>query len=98
MTRLIYQEHILVDKNHSTILYPTWSNPACDYLDTPERFQTVRLHSEALDTAINDLNIPTAARDKFSLDQKYLCHVMKTIAPILPIHGQASFKLFEKSC
>jgi hypothetical protein len=29
-TWLIDQEHILVDKNHNTILYPTWSNPACD--------------------------------------------------------------------
>jgi hypothetical protein len=89
-------ELILVDKNHNTILYPTWSNPICDYLDTHERFQTVPLHSEALDTAINTLNIPTAVRDKFSLDQKYLCHVMKTISLILPIHGQASFKIFEK--
>jgi hypothetical protein len=95
-TLLIDQEQILVDKNHNTILYPTWSNPACDYLDTPERFQTVPLHSESLDTAVNNLNIPTVVRDKFSLDQKYLCHVMKTIAPILPIHGQASFKLFEE--
>jgi hypothetical protein len=88
-TWLIDHEQILVDKNHNTILYPTWSNPACYYLYTPERFQTVPLHSEALDTAINNLNIPTAVRDKFSLDQKYLCHVMKKIAPILPIHRQA---------
>jgi hypothetical protein len=95
-TWLIDQEQILVHRNHNTILYPTWSNPACDYLDTPERFPTVPLHSEALDTAINNLNIPTAVRAKFSLAQKYLCHIVKTIAPILPIHGQASFTLFEK--
>jgi hypothetical protein len=95
-TWLIDQEQILVDKNHNTILYPIWSNLACDYLDMPEPFHTVALYLEALDTTINNLNFPTAVRDKFSLDQKYFCHVMKTIAPILPIHGQASFKLFEK--
>jgi hypothetical protein len=95
-TWLINQEHILFDKNNNAILYPTWSNPACDYLDTLEGFKTVTLPSEALDATIKNLNISTAVRGKFTLDQKYICHVMKAVAPVLPIHGQASFKLFEK--
>jgi hypothetical protein len=47
-----------MDQNHNVILYPTWSNPASDYIDMAEKFQTVPLHSDALNNAINQLLIP----------------------------------------
>jgi hypothetical protein len=95
-TWLVDQEQILMEQNHNVILYPTWSNPAIDYMDTAEKFQTVLLHSDALNNAINQLRIPLEVLNKFSVDQKYLCRVMGTLAPMLPIHGREAYKLFEK--
>jgi hypothetical protein len=58
-------------------------------------FQTVHLHSMALNDAINGIHLPKAVANAFSSDQKYLCGVMKTNIPILPIHGTESCKLLQ---
>lgn len=95
-TWLVDQEQMLVEKHHNILLYPTWSNPASDYLNTEEPFQTVPLHSKELDDAINNLNIPKEVQKKISNDQKFLCWVLKTKAPILPIHGREAYARFKQ--
>jgi hypothetical protein len=85
---LVDQEQILTEENYNILLYSTWSNASCDYVNTGETFQTVPLHSTALDEAIDSVQLPAAISNAFSSDQKYLCEVMKTNIPILPIHGQ----------
>jgi hypothetical protein len=57
-----------MEQNHNVILYPTWSNPASDYMDTAEKLQTVPLHYDALNNAINQLRIPLEVLNKFSVD------------------------------
>jgi hypothetical protein len=95
-TWLVDQEQILMEQNHNVILYPTWSNPASDNMDTAERFQTLPLHSDALNNAIHQLRIPLEVRNNFPVDQKFLYRVMGTIAQILPINGREAYTLFEK--
>jgi hypothetical protein len=92
---LVDQEQILTEENHNILLFPTWSNASCNYVNTSETFQTVPLHSSALDEAINSVQLPAAVSNAFSSDQKYLCEVMKTHIPTLPIRGQEGCKLFQ---
>lgn len=75
------------------LMYPEWTNTS-DFLETPETFGTVRLHSSELAAAMNKIRLP--ADIKFTPDQQYLCKCMGTPAPLLPVHGEVECKLFEQ--
>jgi hypothetical protein len=47
---------LLVEKNHSVLLYADWSNVS-NYKDTPESFGTVALHSSELHEAVNAIQL-----------------------------------------
>ena len=85
---------LLVEENHGTLLYPNWTNTA-DYADTTESFGTVRLHSDFLDAALQQIKLDRRVTEKFSPDMKYLCRRMRTPAPLLPVHGEEECKLFD---
>ena len=97
-TWLIDSLQLLVERNHGVLLYPEWSN-ASDYVDTPERFGTVVLHSRELHTAIQDIQLdatPKSDPKRLSEDQQYLCKVMGTKLPLLPVVGAEECQLFSK--
>ena len=97
-TWLIDSLQLLVERNHGVLLYPEWSN-ASDYVDTPESFGTVVLHSRELHTAIQDIKLdgtPKSDPRRLSEDQKYLCKVMGTKLPLLPVVGAEECQLFSK--
>ena len=84
---------ILVSENHGAQLYPEWSN-STDHLDTPERFGTVPLQSAALHAAIEAINVDPL-NCNLSRDMLYLCKMMGTKLPLLPVHGHEEFKAFR---
>ena len=97
-TWLIDSLQLLVERNHGVLLYPEWSN-ASDYVDTPESFGTVVLHSRELHTAIQDIKLdatPKSDPKRLSEDQQYLCKVMGTKLPLLPVVGAEECQLFSK--
>ncbi len=89
----------LVERNHNVLYVPEWSN-ASDYIDTTETFGTVPIHSEALDDAIAAIDLDaTLISDKprsFTSDQMYLCEAMRTKLPLLPVHGEKEYILFNR--
>ena len=84
---------ILVAENHGVQLYPAWSNSS-DHLDTPERFGTIPLQSAALHDAIEAIDI-NPLDCNLTRDMLYLCKMMNTKLPLLPVHGQEEFKAFR---
>ena len=94
-TWLIDTLQILVEHNHSVLLFPEWSNSS-DFVSTAEKFGTVPIETPELTAAINSVSIPQKVLDKLTSDQRYLCKAMSTILPLLPVHGEAEYKLFGK--
>jgi len=87
----------LVARNHNIRLFPGWSNTA-HYLPTPEKFGTVRLHSDELHQAVEalDLGDQRAIDRSLTQDQLYLRKMTGTKLPFLPVHGEEEGKLFSK--
>ena len=83
----------LVQRNHSVLLYPHWSNSS-DYRQTPESLGTVALHDKTLADAVNsiDLKNPIVYRG----DMKFLCDAMGTKIPLRPVITIEERKLFSR--
>ena len=101
-TWLVDLHQRLVYENHGVILYPNWSS-ATDFVDTAETFGTVRIHSSALNDAMNLISVePCRCRYphkckcpcKLTSDQQFMCRKMKTKLPFLPVNGPSECKLF----
>ena len=91
---LIDQLQNLVFLNHGVILYPGWAN-ATDYIDTPELFGTVPLHSAELGERLSKVTISAAAKKNFTPDMVYICNRMDIPAPFLPVDTDDEKKLFR---
>ena len=91
---LIDSLQVLVEENHSVLVFPTWPHTA-DYADTTEMFGTVPMHSPELDAALKTIKLDPKVVKKFTSDKKYLCRCMGTPAPLLPVHGEEECKLFD---
>ena len=61
-----------------------------------ECFGTVPIHSSELDEALQGISLSPEVVAGFTTDQKYLCKRMGTPAPLLPVHGEKEFALFDK--
>jgi hypothetical protein len=83
----------LVEQNHGVLYIPSWSN-ASDYVATSEVFDTVPLHSDALEAAI--LAIKIDSPPTLTSDQRYICKVMGTKLPLLPVYGEKECALFNR--
>ena len=94
-TWLIDKLQLLIEQNHGIDIYPGWSN-TCSFAPTSETFGTVRLHSEELDVAMAAIEMTAEMKANLSSDQRYLCKVMGTPLPLLPIHGKMEHALFSK--
>jgi hypothetical protein len=96
-TWLVDQYQLLVLANHNVLAYPGWTN-ASDFVDTPESFGTVPLHSPELGDAIAAIVLSEAQKTEIKLtrEMRYICKSMKVKLPILPVHGEAENKLFSK--
>ena len=92
-TWLVDSIQVLVQQNHDVLLYPNWVN-TCDYKNTAESFGTIALHNEDLAKAVN--HIPISDQVKLTSDMKYLCKVMGTVLPFLPIIDEFEMALFGK--
>ena len=93
-TWLVDTRQLLVERNHNVMLYPEWSNTS-DFCATPECFGTVPLHSAQLAAAIADIELPSPL-PRLTSDHTYLCNVMGTTLPLLPVHGKAEYQLFAR--
>lgn len=82
-TWLIDKLQRLYELNHSTQFLPGWSNTS-DYVDTPEKFDTVPLHSAELGQAMAGIKVGDV---KLTADLKYLADEMGLKLPPLPVHG-----------
>jgi len=82
-TWLIDMLQRLYELNHSAQFLPGWSNTS-DYVNTPEQFDTVPLHSAALGEAMAGIEVGNV---KLSADRKYLAEKMGLKLPPLPVHG-----------
>jgi len=83
----------LVQANHDVLLYPNWINTS-DYKNTADTFGTVALRNTELAAAVNVLDLGDEV--KLTSDMKYLCKVMGTVLPFLPIIGELEMALFGK--
>lgn len=92
---LIDELQLLVERNHGVMLFPEWSN-ASDYVTTPERFGTVCLHSEDLDLAVRNIQVPDEWKKRLTEEHRYLCKVMDTQLPFLPVVSEAECLLFAR--
>jgi len=82
------------------LLYPNWVN-ASDFKNTPEAFGTIALHYADLADALSTIEIEETVR--LTRDMQYLCRVMGTKLPLLPVHtilrsANSSLILFLKTC
>ena len=84
------------------MLHENWSNTS-DFVNTPEIFGTVAIHSPALTDAMRLIDVqPCTCKHphkckcvcKLTADQKYICTKMNTRLPFLPVDGPAECKLF----
>ena len=96
-TWLVDQLQLLVLSNHGRVLYPDWSN-ASDFVETPERFDTVAIHDTKLHEALNEQweNKVDQNNVKLTSDQKYLCEAMGTQLPFLPFTTVEENKQFAQ--
>jgi hypothetical protein len=96
-TWLVDQLQLLVEHNHDVLWFPGWSNTS-DYISTRESFGTIALQSQEMTDAINALvfHPPRLQPRKLTRDETYLCSVMGTNLPLLPVHGPAECMLFQK--
>lgn len=92
-TWMIDQYQLLVQANHGIILYPHWVN-ASDYKNTPETFGTIALHDEELANKLAALEVGPDV--KLTHDMKYLCTVMGTKLPFLPVHTVEERRLYRR--
>ena len=88
---MIDKLQLLVQANHGIILYPHWVNSS-DFKNTPETFGTIALHDEELANELSKIEVGPDV--KLTHDMKYLCQVMGTKLPLLPVHTVAERKLF----
>ena len=91
-TWLIDGLQLLVQSNHDVLLYPDWSNSS-DFIDTPEKFGTVTLHSSEISKAVESIKLEPCV--KFSGEKLYLCKSMNAPAPFLPVTGRDAMILFR---
>ena len=84
-------------KNHSTVLYPFWSN-ASEYKETSENFDTIALQSTELHDALMEQwdNSVAIENVKLTSEQRYLCKAMGTKLPFLPFATEEENKLFAE--
>ena len=82
-TWLVDKLQRLVELNHSAQFLPGWSNTS-DYVDTPEKFDTVPLHTRELGEAIEAIAVGEV---KLPADLKYVATQMGLKLPPLPVHG-----------
>ena len=90
-TWLIDKLQLLVQANHGIILYPHWVNSS-NFKNTPETFGTIALHDEELANELSKIEVGPDVKPTH--DMKYLCQVMGTKLPLLPVHTVAERKLF----
>ncbi|CAJ1964152.1 unnamed protein product [Cylindrotheca closterium] len=83
----------LVLANHGVLLHSNWVNSS-DFKNTPETFGTITLHDAELADALS--NIPIDKNVRLTHDMQYLCKVMGTKLPLLPIHTVAERQLFSQ--
>ena len=93
-TWLIDKLQLLVQANRGVILYPHWVN-ASDYKNTSETFGTVALHNEELANKLSH-RVSQLPPVKLTHDMKYLCEMMGTKLPFLPVHTIEERSLFGK--
>lgn len=94
-THLIDSLQALVMKNRNVDIYPGWSNTSA-YKPTPESFGTVPLHSPELGMAISNISVSDEAISKLTSDSQYMCRVMATKLPLLPVHGAQERSLYKR--
>ncbi|CAJ1958310.1 unnamed protein product [Cylindrotheca closterium] len=82
-TWLIDALQILVQVNHGILLHPNWINSS-DFKNTQEKFGTITLHDAELAEALAKVQIDESVR--LTHDMQYLCSVMGTKLPLLPVH------------
>ena len=75
-----------MEENHNVLVYPHWSN-ASNLIDTDESLGTIALHNEALENAINQIEI-NANDLHLSSELKFLMKTMGTALPVLPVSLQ----------
>ena len=92
-TWVIDSLQILVERNHGVLLYSEWSNTS-DFVDTPESFGTVPIHTVELGQAIAGIELPDPP--KLSSDQRYISKMMRTPLPPLPVYGRAERTTLKK--
>ena len=83
----------LVQQNRRIDLFPGWV-PASDFVDTPEQFGTVPLHSAALGDAIRAIRLKESV--KLEGDHAYIAKCMKLPLPPLPVYTTKAKALFRK--
>jgi len=90
-TWLIDGIQCLVEENHNTLVYPTWSN-GLDWDDTPEMCGTVPLQPSELTDAVNGLSITP----KLTPEQQYLSAQQGTSVCFLPFTTKEEKKLYAR--
>ena len=91
-TWLVDSLQSLVRKNHAILLYPNWVN-ASDYKDTPESFNTVPLHSQELDTAIENKCNTLIRNMQTKIDNDLMREIKKDSTKKYKRRIRAKFKL-----
>jgi hypothetical protein len=93
-THLIDKLQLLVERNHNVQIFPGWLNSS-DYADTPESFIIVPLNCAALAEAVQKKEVPQAAINALTPDEKWLAKRMGVKLPFLPVIGMAEKALFN---
>ena len=83
---------ILYEENHNVALFRDWSN-SLDYVNTPESFGTVALHSDTLQELLENLQI-NSKNVKLTSEQQHVANAMGTKLPFLPIETVNEKKIF----
>lgn len=82
---------LLVEKNHNTLVFPTWKNSS-DYINTDESFGVIPLQPDSLTDAVNGLSIIP----KLSREQEYLALHQGVKLPFTPVTNADEMKVFSK--
>lgn len=93
-TWMIDQLQNLMMENHGIQLYPHWTN-ASDFRSTDESFDTIPLHSQILQEAL-DKRCEELDDIKLTREQAYVAKSMGTILPFLPVVHKEENKTFAK--
>ena len=94
-TWLIDKLQVLVEENHGTVPFPTWSAES-DYERTPERFGTVPLHSEQLGNAVAKIDDSKLQGMDLTRTEQYLARCTGVECPFLPVTTKEEKALFSR--